>query len=188
MKLYDLKTLHMEQPVIDKTPCFSWKICSSRPNVIQEKYRIIVKRGEDFLWDTGEVFSREQSFIEYKGSPLSSETRYQWTVTVWDSHGQSASAKAVFETAFFRQADWKAKWINPEVETPDPEKERPASYLKKEFVLKEVPEKARLYAAAHGIYQVFVNGKEVKGFVLAPGTSEYVQRLQYQTYDVTSLL
>ena len=101
MKLYDLKTLHMEQPVIDKTPCFSWKICSSRPNVIQEKYRIIVKRGEDFLWDTGEVFSREQSFIEYKGSPLSSETRYQWTVTVWDSHGQSASAKAVFETAFF---------------------------------------------------------------------------------------
>ena len=82
MKLYDLKTLHMEQPVIDKTPCFSWKICSSRPNVIQEKYRIIVKRGEDFLWDTGEVFSREQSFIEYKGSPLSSETRYQWTVTV----------------------------------------------------------------------------------------------------------
>ena len=75
MKLYDLKTLHMEQPVIDKTPCFSWKICSSRPNVIQEKYRIIVKRGEDFLWDTGEVFSREQSFIEYKGSPLSSETR-----------------------------------------------------------------------------------------------------------------
>ena len=111
MKLYDLKTLHMEQPVIDKTPCFSWKICSSRPNVIQEKYRIIVKRGEDFLWDTGEVFSREQSFIEYKGSPLSSETRYQWTVTVWDSHGQSASAKAVFETAFFRQEDWKAKWI-----------------------------------------------------------------------------
>ena len=77
MKLYDLKTLHMEQPVIDKTPCFSWKISSSRPNVMQEKYRIIVKSGEDFLWDTGEVYSREQSFIEYKGSPLSSETRYQ---------------------------------------------------------------------------------------------------------------
>ena len=55
MKLYDLKTLHMEQPVIDKTPCFSWKISSSRPNVMQEKYRIIVKSGEDFLWDTGEV-------------------------------------------------------------------------------------------------------------------------------------
>ena len=102
MKLYDLKTLHMEQPVIDKTPCFSWKISSSRPNVMQEKYRIIVKSGEDFLWDTGEVYSREQSFIEYKGSPLFSEARYQWTVTVWDSHGQSASAKAVFETAFLQ--------------------------------------------------------------------------------------
>ena len=75
MKLYDLKTLHMEQPVIDKTPCFSWKICSSRPNVIQAMYRSIVKRGEDILWDTGEAFSREQSFIEYTGSPHSTAPR-----------------------------------------------------------------------------------------------------------------
>ena len=154
MKLYDLKTLHMEQPVIDKTPCFSWKICSSRPNVIQEKYRIIVKRGEDFLWDTGEVFSREQSFIEYKGSPLSSETRYQWTVTVWDSHGQSASAKAVFETAFFRQADWKAKWIECSFERKNACGQNfgnsyPPVLFEKEFLLEKRVKSDRIYASAH---------------------------------------
>lgn len=65
------------------------------------------------------------------------------------------------------------------------EKERPASYLKKVFQLDKLPERARLYATAHGIYQVYINGEEVKGVVLAPGTSEYVQCLQYQTYDVT---
>lgn len=65
------------------------------------------------------------------------------------------------------------------------EKERPASYLKKVFQLDKLLERARLYATAHGIYQVYINGEEVKGVVLAPGTSEYVQCLQYQTYDVT---
>lgn len=193
MKLYDLKTLHMEQPVIDKTPCFSWKICSSRPNVIQEKYRIIVKRGEDFLWDTGEVFSREQSFIEYKGSPLSSETRYQWTVTVWDSHGQSASAKAVFETAFFRQADWKAKWIECSFERKNACGQNfgnsyPPVLFEKEFLLEKRVKSARIYASAHGVYRLTLNKKRPDQREFAPEFTPYGKCLYYQVYDVKELL
>ena len=174
MKLYDLKTLHMEQPVIDKTPCFSWKICSSRPNVMQEKYRITVKNGEDLLWDTGEVYSQEQSFIEYKGSPLSSETRYQWAVTVWDFHGQSASARSVFETSFLHQADWKAKWIECSFERKNASENGllgnsyPPILFEKEFLLEKSVKSARIYASAHGVYRLTVNEKRPDQREFAP--------------------
>ena len=67
MKLYDLQTLHMDHPVIDQVPCFSWKISSNQQNVIQERYRITVSQKEKVLWDTGEISSSKQSFIEYHG-------------------------------------------------------------------------------------------------------------------------
>lgn len=44
---------------------------------------------------------------------------------------------------------------------------------------------ARLYATAHGIYQVEINGKVVGDELLAPGWQSYNHRLHYQTYDVS---
>ncbi len=50
------------------------------------------------------------------------------------------------------------------------------------------PVRARLYATALGIYDVFLNGRRVGDQVFAPGWTDYRQRLEYQTYDVTGLL
>jgi len=47
---------------------------------------------------------------------------------------------------------------------------------------------ARLYATAFGTYEVFLNGKRVGDDVMAPGWTDYRERLKYQTYDVTALL
>ena len=47
---------------------------------------------------------------------------------------------------------------------------------------------ARLYSTALGAYQIFLNGKRVSEDVLAPGWTDYRERLVYQTYDVTSML
>lgn len=47
---------------------------------------------------------------------------------------------------------------------------------------------ARLYATAHGIYQVEINGRVVGDELLAPGWQSYNHRLHYQTYDVSSYL
>lgn len=63
MNVYDLKVMHMENPVIDQVPEFSWKISSEKQNVLQAAYRIVVQNGEKVLWDTGKVLSREQTFI-----------------------------------------------------------------------------------------------------------------------------
>ncbi|MFC0629440.1 family 78 glycoside hydrolase catalytic domain [Kribbella deserti] len=48
--------------------------------------------------------------------------------------------------------------------------------------------RARLHASAQGVYELRVNGTKAGDHELAPGWTDYRQRIQTQTYDVTSLL
>ena len=48
--------------------------------------------------------------------------------------------------------------------------------------------KAEISASAMGVYALYVNGNRVGKGVLAPGWTSYGHRVQYQTYDVTSLM
>ena len=48
--------------------------------------------------------------------------------------------------------------------------------------------KAEISASAMGVYALYVNGNRVGKGVLAPGWTSYEHRVQYQTYDVTSLM
>ena len=47
---------------------------------------------------------------------------------------------------------------------------------------------ARLYSTSLGAYEMFLNGKRISDDVLAPGWTDYRQRLMYQTYDVTAMV
>src|SRR5204863_4540697 len=47
---------------------------------------------------------------------------------------------------------------------------------------------ATAYITAHGLYEATLNGSRVGNYYLTPGWTSYNKRLQYQTYDVTSLL
>ena len=49
-------------------------------------------------------------------------------------------------------------------------------------------EKAMLEITALGVYEVKINGERVGDFILAPGWTSYLNRLQVQSYDVTNLL
>ncbi len=65
-----------------------------------------------------------------------------------------------------------------------------APLFRKSFTLdsgKEV-EKARLYATSAGSHETYINGKRTGDDYLAPGKSEFIGALYYQTYDVTELL
>jgi alpha-L-rhamnosidase len=48
--------------------------------------------------------------------------------------------------------------------------------------------KARMYAAAQGIYELNLNGQKVGDQELAPGWTDYAHRIQSQSYDVTKLI
>ena len=47
---------------------------------------------------------------------------------------------------------------------------------------------ARLYATALGTYELHLNGERVGDSVMAPGWTDYRERVLYQTYDVTTLV
>jgi alpha-L-rhamnosidase len=64
----------------------------------------------------------------------------------------------------------------------------PAPYLRRSFVISQPVASARLYVTALGLYEARLNGERVGDAVLAPGWTDYAQRVAYQTYDVTGLL
>ena len=64
---------------------------------------------------------------------------------------------------------------------------RPTSF-DMSFTLDGAPVRARVYATAHGLYELFLNGSRVGDLELTPGTTAYRSQLDVQTYDVTELL
>lgn len=60
--------------------------------------------------------------------------------------------------------------------------------LRHTFDLTRPVKSARLYSTALGTYEIFLNGERVSDDVMAPGWTDYRERVIYQAYDVTSLL
>lgn len=56
------------------------------------------------------------------------------------------------------------------------------------FTLGSAPRRATLRATALGVYELSLNGRPVSDALMRPGWTNYQRRLQYQEYDVTSLL
>ena len=76
-----------------------------------------------------------------------------------------------------------AKWIQR------PAEDRGRSYyFRKTFEIESIPEKAELFAAAAGLYEVFINGTKVDDRVLAPAPAQYDYRVEYTVYNVADLL
>ena len=68
-----------------------------------------------------------------------------------------------------------------------PEAGSAPAYLRTHFRTAK-PKRARIYATALGLYELWLNGKKVGNEYLTPGFTDYRKRLQVQTYDVTALL
>lgn len=53
MKLYDLRTEYRKNPIglTQAHPGFSWKMESETPDTIQKSCHIVVKCGEETVWD-----------------------------------------------------------------------------------------------------------------------------------------
>jgi alpha-L-rhamnosidase len=60
--------------------------------------------------------------------------------------------------------------------------------LRHVFEVNKPVRSARLYSTALGAYEMFLNGKRVSEDVLAPGWTDYRERIIYQTHEVTAML
>lgn len=186
MRATRLKTAHLINPIgIDvRKPMLTWNVVEG---VRQTAYQIVGVCDGVEVWSTGKVSGGMMQAV-YEG-PADSRQRIAWRIRVWDENDVQGewSESAYFEYAFLSKQEWKAKWINPEIEPFNPEENQPASVLVKRFTLGKEGE-ARAYISAHGMYTLCINGKRVKDNILTPGTSEYWFRLPYQTFDVTDFL
>lgn len=183
MKIYDFQIEYQKNPIAltVKRPRFSWKIETNQPNTVQKSYMLLVKCGEQLVWDSGTVFSDQSVLIPYDGVNLEAETRYEVLLKVEDNYGNISQEAAWFETGILKAEDFQAKMITHDF--PPTETACPVFYRKMSFSKKI--QKARIYATAHGVYELYLNGQRIGKDCMAPGWTSYHHRLQYQCYDIT---
>lgn len=174
-----------------KQPRFSWQLVAAKKNTMQTAYEIRISKDmtmKTAVWTTGKVVSDQSVLVSYAGSPLESNQRYFWQVKVWDNQGNVSawSTPAFWQTAFLSANDWKAKWIRAGFD--EDTLMRPSPIFRRNFNLKKQVKSATAYITAQGLYEGFLNGKRIGDMYLTPFWTAYQKRLQYQVFDVTSLL
>ena len=176
MKAINLRTEYLVNPIgIDiRTPRLMW-ICGGGTK--QTAYQIVTEK-----WDSGKVVSSSMH-ADYPQA-LADRERVNWKIRLWDENDEAGAwSEAFFEMGI---SDWKARWITGDY-SPKKKERYPVDCFRKTFTsLNAVT--ARLYISACGEYETRINGERVGNFILAPGSTDYHKRIQYQAYDVTELI
>jgi alpha-L-rhamnosidase len=194
MRVTTLTTEYLSNPLgLDTAhPRLAWRLEASERGARQTAYQVLVasdpaRLADDSgdLWDSGRVESAASIHREYAGLPLRSSQRCHWKVRVWDQHGQPTdwSAPAWWEMGLLDPADWQAAWI-----TPDAPDQAACPLLRGAFEVQGEVVAARAYVTALGLYELELNGQRVGDWLFTPGWTSYNHRVQYQTYDITSLV
>lgn len=208
MRIINLKCDGIKEPlqVSPEKLCFGWNLESAEEGDGQSAYRLIVRRGEDILWDTGKVLSDACLYIPYRGRSLEGSARYEWQVSAWDAGDRETEpAESFFETGL---THWGGEWIGYDKPVDgkmfDPHKPfycaddfdrgvndyflPPAPYLRKEFTLEKEAADAKIYISAFGLADVRINGARVSKERFIPGLSNYAETVYSAAYPVTGLL
>jgi len=194
-----------------QSPGLSWKLQSSKHNVMQTAYQILVSGSKSNLdknigeiWDTKKVNSGQSIQIPYKGVKLSSTQTYYWKVRVWDNFGHQSnwSSLAFWQMGLLTVADWKgAKWIayekladsNINSLPTDGKKDKyndnnTLPMFRKGFTVTKTIKKATAFISGLGHFEMTLNGAKVGDDFLAPGWTKYDKEALYLTYDLTKQL
>lgn len=183
-------------------PRFDWALEGDGHDRRQTAFQLVVCAGDTTLWDSGKVLSAETRQVEYAGPGLVSDRLHCWTVMVWDETDAPSdwAEPRPFLTGLMQNEDWQANWIaryfvlpaGREAPADNPYdnrwQARPADHFRRDFATPEQPVRATAYVTALGLYELYLNGARVGDAVMAPGWTDYHQRVEYQSYDVTSLV
>jgi len=171
----------------EAAPRLSWKTVAAN-GWRQSAYEIETTRGS-VVTTSGRIESDESVLVPWVGAPLASRESASVRVRVFGSDTHSDwSEPATVEAGLLDPSDWVAAPVAGSwPEDLESDVRRPP-LVRREFATSGTIAKARLYATAHGLYEVELNGTRVGDDALSPGWTVYGERLRYYTYDVTDLL
>ncbi|KAK4936420.1 hypothetical protein LTR10_022694 [Elasticomyces elasticus] len=189
------------------SPRITWRFAPSAAvkNWIQDSYEIQVERqkhgsqprlyqfkGSDSVlvpWPCEPLESREVATVRVRAHGTSRQR-----VDEPDAEDISISSEwsdpATVEAAILKESDWTARFItssDSQVDTDQPV--RPLRF-RRTFQLPPhtTVYRARVYITAYGVYKMYINGCRVEDEEMSPGWTSYKHRLNYQVFDVGSLL
>lgn len=112
-------------------------------------------------------------------------------IEVLDGQQNVAPRGAISVSGSSGGAGWSPSALTDGALVPSPKSEAgPESLprLRASFSLDNPPARALLHTSALGAYELTVNGRPVGDDRLAPGWTDYAQRVAYQTHDIAGLL
>jgi len=193
---YDLKTDHQNNPLgIDNLkPQLSWKVGADINGVNQSAFRIQIATTKEALLNKVFLIDEkiETAFNAYRVNTLNlkSKSKYFWRVMVWDESGSATNWSNIswWEMGLINAQDWEAKWVRNPNFMDDSLSSKPAPFFRKEFDLKGIPKKGRVYVTGLGYFKLYINGVEVGDHQLDPVKTRYDKRVKYLVHDITQLL
>lgn len=149
----------------------------------QTAYRITTGDGHD----TGWVESDAQVHVDVPG-PYASRRTASARVQVRTDLGESGPSDSVpLLVGLLDERDWSADWIGVHEDEVAPKGERPAYWLRSTFEAGDGAE-AVLHVTSLGLYEVWLNGIRVGDAELAPGWTQYAERVPMQSFGVSGLV
>lgn len=167
------------------TPRLSWTVESAVPGWWQAGAEVRLDGGQ-----AGERVARletdESRFVAWPFDPLLPHARHTLEVRVTGADGAMSpwSDPVTVRSVFLADGEWVAPFVGLAV----PPGTAAPGLLRTELDLGGEVARATLYASAHGVYQVEINGRDVDSAVLKPGWTAYQHRLVHEATDVTALL
>lgn len=187
-----LRIEHHREPlgIGESEPRLSWSV-RAPDGWSQYAYQVEVTDPDSMVSRVSARIADPDSLLRpWPAAPLRSRERREVRACVWGSPAgvpSPWSAPVTVEAGLLAAGDWAAQWISPPAVGPAVTVS-PAYLLRREFTLAAPVARARLYATAHGVYEIEINGERADAGLLAPGWTSYHNRLRYQTLDVTPLL
>jgi len=164
----------------------SWKVTGAANGESQTAYEIQSALDAEFsnslLSDQSK--SADSQFVKAPHVPSESREISYHRVRIETQSGWSDwSNTIVHETGLLSGTELIGVAIGDDSVVTDP-----ATLLRTTFTVTKPVAKARLYATAHGTFDVMINGAKAGDHILAPGWTVYQHRILVETHDVTNHL
>ncbi|CAH0020011.1 unnamed protein product [Clonostachys rhizophaga] len=195
MSVAEVQFEHYRAPntlgVQETAPRLSWKIKEQRSTFSQRGYEVKLTVLHSSLATRHSTISQ---LVPWPfDDSLQSRQRVSVSIRAWDDQGESTSwsEPVELEIGLLKRSNWvceqiAAPWAGL---TKGPDCEQ---LFRKQFHIDPCVGnplvKARLYITSQGVYEAEINGIRVGDHFMAPGWTSYAGRIQYQTYDVLTLL